>query len=169
MFARAVVLACLGALFLGACEGAEHRRSVDTAKIVDAIKIDEIHWNADYKSGDAARVAAHYAPDAVAMNAGYPATVGVAAITKLNEQAFTDAKYALTFSSDRVEVAASGDLAVSHGSYKVTTTDPKTGQPVTATGSYVTVYKPDAAGVWKAVWDINAPSAAAPAAEAAAP
>jgi len=161
MFVRAVVLACLGALLLAACDGAEHRRPVDTAKIVDAIKTDEVHWNADYKSGDAARVTAHYAPDAVAMYPGYPAAVGTAAIKAANEQGFADPKYGLAFSSDRVEVAASGDLAVAHGTYKETTTDPKTSAPAVATGSYVTVYKPDAAGVWKAVWDINTPGAPA--------
>lgn len=158
---RAVHLACLGALLLAGCGLAAPKRPVDTAKIVDAIKTDEVHWNADYKSGDAARVAAHYAADAVAMYPGYPAAVGSAAIKAANEQAFTDPKYGLTFSSDRVKVAASGDLAVAHGSYKETTTDPRTGESVTATGSYVTVYKPDAAGVWKALWDINTPNPAA--------
>lgn len=158
MPARAVLLACLGAVLLAGCSAA--KKPVDTARIVDAIKTDEIHWNADYKAGDAARVAAHYAPDAVAMYPGYPAAVGAAAIKTANEQAFADPKYGLTFSSDRVVVAASGDLAVARGAYRETTTDPKTGQAVTAAGSYVTVYKPDASGVWKAVWDINTPSGA---------
>jgi uncharacterized protein (TIGR02246 family) len=158
MSSRAVLLACLGALLLVGCDHVAPKRPVDTAKIVDAIKTDEVHWNADYKSGDAARVAAHYAQDAVAMYPGYPVAVGAAAIKAANEQAFADPKYGLTFSSDHVKVAASGDLAVAHGSYKETTTDPKTGEPVTATGSYVTVYKPDGAGVWRAFWDINTPN-----------
>jgi uncharacterized protein (TIGR02246 family) len=168
MPARAVLFACLGAFLLAGCDRAGDARPVDTAKIVDAIKTDEVHWNADYKSGDAGRVAAHYAPDAVAMYPGYPAAVGQAAIRKANEQGFSDPKYGLSFSSDRVVVAASGDLAVAHGAYKQTTTDPKTGQPVTATGSYVTVYKPDPAGVWRVVWDINTPGAAEPPPESAA-
>ena len=163
MPARAVLLACLGALLLLGCDRAGHRRPVDTAKIVDAIKTDEVHWNADYKSGDPTRVATHYTPDAVAMYPGYPVAVGVTAIKAANERAFTDPKYGLSFSSDRVKVAASGDLAVAHGSYKETTTDPRTGEPVTATGSYVTVYKPDGAGVWRVFWDINTPNPAAPA------
>jgi uncharacterized protein (TIGR02246 family) len=163
MPARAILLACLGALVLAGCDRVEKKRPVDTAKIVDAVKTDEVHWNADYKSGDAARVAAHFAPDAVAMYPGYPVAVGVTAIRKANERGFTDPRYGLTFASDRVAVAASGDLAVAHGAYKETTTDPSSGQPVTTNGSYVTVYKPNAAGVWKVVWDINTPGAAAPA------
>jgi uncharacterized protein (TIGR02246 family) len=167
MPARAVLLACLGGLLLAGCDGSAHTRPVDTAKIVDAIKTDEVHWNADYKSGDAGRIAAHYTADAVAMHPGYPAAVGVAAIKAANEHAFTDPKYGHTFSSDRVKVAVSGDLAVAHGWYKETMTDPKSGQPVTATGSYVTVYKPDAAGVWRVVWDINTPGSGPPPPDAA--
>ena len=33
------------------------RPTADTAKIVDAIKTDEVHWNSDYKKGDAAVLA----------------------------------------------------------------------------------------------------------------
>lgn len=163
MSARAVVLACLGAALLAGCDGAGAKPPVDTAKIVDAIKTDEVHWNADYKSGDAGKVVRHYAPDAVAMYPGYPVAVGTAAIRAASEKAFTDPKYGLTFSSDRVRVAASGDLAVAHGAYKETTTDPRTGAPVTTDGSYVTVYKPDAAGVWRVVWDIDTPGGPPPA------
>src|SRR5215472_4041390 len=72
MPARAVPLACLGALLLTGCDGVGQTRPVDTARIVDAIKTDEVHWNADYRSGDAGRIARHYAPDAVAMHPGYP-------------------------------------------------------------------------------------------------
>jgi uncharacterized protein (TIGR02246 family) len=166
MFSRVVVFACLGALLLTGCSRTGLRRPVDTAKIVDAIKTDEVHWNADYRSGDAGKVATHYAPDAIAMYPGYPVAVGKAAIKAANARAFTDPKYGLTLSSDRVAVARSGDLAVAHGAYRETTTDPKTGSPVTATGSYVTVYQPDASGVWRVVWDINTPSAASAASSA---
>ena len=151
---RAALPACLCALLLAGC-GSGGRSAVDTAKIVDSIKSDEVRWNADYKSGDAAKVAAHYAADAVAMSPGEATAVGAAAIKAADEQGFADPKYALTFASDKVDVAASGDLAVAHGTYRETTTDPKTGAAVTASGNYVTVYKPGADGVWKAVWDIN--------------
>ena len=165
MSARPAMQACLipfmlaAAMIVGCVPRAEMKSSVDTARIVDSIKSDEVHWNADYKSGDAGKVAAHYAPDGVVMSPGYATKVGTAAIKAANEQAFSDPKYGLIFSSDRVDVAASGDLAAAHGAYRETTTDPKTGAAVTAAGSYVTVYKPGADGVWKAVWDINTPGA----------
>jgi uncharacterized protein (TIGR02246 family) len=170
MTARAVVFACLGALMLAGCgPGGALRAPVDTAKIVDAIKADEVHWNADYRAQDADRVASHYAPDAVAMYPGVAAAVGTAAIRAASQQAFADPRFGVTFESDRVDVAASGDLAAAHGSYSQTATDPKTGAAVTETGSYVTVYKPGPDGIWRAVWDISTPGVAATAPPAAAP
>jgi len=161
MSSRAVPLACLGALLLVGCDRAGQTRPVDTAKIVDAIKTDEVHWNADWKSGDAARLAAHFAPDAVVMSSGSPPLVGTAAIQSAASQLIEQPGFRFAFASDRVDVAASGDLAATHGSYSMTTADPKTGDPVTEAGSYVTVYKPGANGVWRAVWDITAPGALA--------
>ena len=161
MPARAVLFACLGALLLVACNRAAPKRPVDTAKIVDAIKTDEVHWNADWKSGDAARLVAHFAPDAVVMPAGSPPLVGTAAIQSAANQLISRPGFHYAFVSDRVDVAASGDLAASHGSYRMTADDPRTGAPVTEAGSYVTVYKPAANGVWRAVWDITAPATAA--------
>ncbi len=136
------------------------KASVDTAKIVDAIKTDEVHWNADYKSGDPAKIAAHYAPGAVVMFPGAPPAVGAGAIVAVEKQAIGDPGFTLAFASDKVDVAASGDLAVAHGTYKQTTTNPKTKAVDSESGSYVTVYKPGADGSWKAVWDIITPGPA---------
>ena len=160
---RAFVILGLGATLLAGCgAGSPLHAPVDTARIVDAIKTDEVYWNADWRSGDAGRLAAHYAPDAVVMAPGAPAAAGTAATRAVLDQAVGQTGFALTFASDRVDVAASGDLAAAHGHYRQTSTDPKTGAAVTETGSYVTVYKPGTDGVWKAVWDINTPEGTTP-------
>jgi len=155
------------ALLLSACDAKSPpaRTLVDTAKIVDAIKTDEVHWNSDYKGGDAGVLAAHYAAGATVMIPGLAPMVGTAAIKAGLEQALADKAFTLTFASDKVDVSASGDLAAARGTYTETATDPKTKAVATEKGSYVTVYKPQSDGAWKAVWDINAPGApAAPAA-----
>ena len=143
--------------------------AVDSAKIVDAIKTDEVHWNSDYKSGDAGVIAAHYAPTATVMTPGFAPMVGAKAIRAGVTEALDDKAFALAFASDKVDVAKSGDLAATRGTYTQTVTDPKTKAPVTSKGTYVTVYKPQAGGAWKAVWDINTPgqeaSSVAPAAK----
>ena len=141
------------------------KTGVDTARIVDAIKTAEVHANADWKSGDPDKVASFFAPDAVIMVSGAPPTVGAVAIKALAQQLMNDPAFTLTFASDRVYVAASGDLAAARGIYKQTATDPKTKAAVTQTGSYVTVFKPRSDGDWKGVWDIVAPGASSAAAE----
>jgi ketosteroid isomerase-like protein len=85
--------------------------------------------------------------------------VGTAAIKAGLEQALSDKAFTLTFASDKVDVSAAGDMAAARGSYTETATDPKSKAVVTGKGSYVTVYKPQPDGVWKAVWDINTPGA----------
>ena len=64
------------------------------------------------------------------------------------------------FASDRIIVAASGELASSRGHYTMTYTDPATKQPKTETGSYLTVYRKAADGSWKAVEDFTTPGPA---------
>ncbi|MEO8927507.1 MAG: DUF4440 domain-containing protein [Caulobacteraceae bacterium] len=158
---------CAAALACGCTPAASPAKpNVDTAKIVDAIKTDEVHWNNDWKSGDPAKIAGHYAPAATVMIPGLAPMVGAQAMRAGIAESLEDKGFALTFASDKVDVAASGDLAAARGTYTQTTTDPKTQAFVTEKGAYVTVYKPQPGGAWKAVWDINAPGAP-PAAAAA--
>ena len=69
------------------------------------------------------------------------------------------------FASDRIIISESGDLASSRGHYSFSYTDPKTKQPKSESGTYVTVYRKATDGSWKAVEDITTPgpAAAAPA------
>jgi ketosteroid isomerase-like protein len=45
-------------------------------------------------------------------------------------------------------------LGYTQGTYTLTITDPKTKKPVTDKGKYVTAYKKQADGTWKAVADM---------------
>jgi ketosteroid isomerase-like protein len=62
-----------------------------------------------------------------------------------------------------VEVAKSGDLAYTQGTYQMTMTDPVSKHVIHDHGSYVTTYAKQPDGMWKAVADI-ATSEAPPAA-----
>ncbi len=156
---------CAASLAWGcAPAAAPPRATVDTAKIFDTIKTDEVHWNNDWKSGNPVLIAAHYAPAATLMVPGLAPMVGTAAIRAGIAEALEDRAFGLTFASDKIDVAASGDLAVARGTYAQVSTDPRTRAPITQKGSYVTVYKPQG-GVWRAVWDINTPGAPPPTAK----
>ncbi len=137
------------------------RPQINAAKVVDAIKTDEVHWNEDWKNGDAAKLAAHFAPKAMVMMPGAAPIQGQDAIKQATQQAIGDPAFTFTFASEKVDVAGSGDLAVSRGAFTETTTDPKTKAVITTKGSFVTVYKPGPDGVWRATWDIATPGPAA--------
>jgi len=58
----------------------------------------------------------------------------------------------LTWAPDFVDVAASGDMAYTYGQYKLTITD-TTGNTQEANGIFHTVWRRQADGSWKFVWD----------------
>jgi ketosteroid isomerase-like protein len=89
------------------------------------------------------------------MAPGMPPIKGTDAIRAALSRMMADPNMKLNFASDRVEVADSGDMAATRGSYTMTATDPVTKKPVTESGSYVTVFRKQKDGAWKAVLDIN--------------
>ena len=140
-----------------------------------AIRDGEVAWNAEFKAKDAAAITARYANDATLMVSGNPAVKGTDAIRSLVKEMLADKNLSLTFAATTVEVAKGGDIAYGQGTYSQTSTNPKTKKPVTEKGTYVTVYKKQADGAWKAIQDINTTdgpavpvAAAKPAARAAA-
>ena len=127
--------------------------AVNTGAEIQAIKDNEVQWNKDWDAKDAAKLVAHYTDDAVLMVPAMPALQGAAAIQKALTEMVADPALSLKFQAGRVELAKSGDLAYTQGTYTLTVTDPATKKPITDKGSYVTVYKKQADGSWKAVQD----------------
>lgn len=119
-----------------------------------AIKANETQWNQDWAAKDADKIADHYADDAVLMVPGGPATSGKDAIRATAKEMVSDPALSLTFQASRVEVAKSGDVGYTQGSYQLTVTDPMSKQVIHDHGSYVTTYSKQADGSWKAVADI---------------
>jgi uncharacterized protein (TIGR02246 family) len=138
-----------------------------------AVKDTEVQWNQDWASRDLDKIMAHYAADAVLMVPFAPPSVGAAAIREGNKAMASDPVTSLKFTASKVEVAKSGDIAWTQGSYTLTLTDPQSKQVIKDHGSYVTTYRKQPDGTWKAVADIATsevpPPAAAPAAAAAPP
>jgi uncharacterized protein (TIGR02246 family) len=138
------------ALTFTACNQTADTHDADVA----ALQANESQWNQDYLSRDADKIVAHYADDAVLMIPGMPATSGKEAIRTALKQMVSDPALSLKFQASKVDVAKSGDLAYTQGSYTITMTDPQTKQPINDHGSYVTTYRKQADGTWKAVADI---------------
>ncbi len=134
--------------------------AADTAADSAAIKANEIQWNQDYKARVVEPIALHYAHDGVLMIPGQAPAAGQDAIRAALADAMTDPKFTLSFTTDKVAVAASGDLAYTMGKYAATETNPKTHAVDHQSGGYVTVYRKATNGDWKAVADISTPGPA---------
>jgi uncharacterized protein (TIGR02246 family) len=154
---RSVALAGFAALgmILGGCQK-QAAAGADTASVKKALQADEKAWNEQFKAKDTEGLVGHYAPDAFFIAPGLKAADGSTAIRKAYADAGTDPNFHLTFASDKIDVAASGELAYARGHFSEKYTDPKTGKLMQDSGSYVTVYKKQDDGSWKAVEDFAA-------------
>lgn len=131
-----------------------------------AIRDGEVAWAGDWAAKDVDKIVGHYADDASVMVPDAPLMKGKDAIRTGIAGMLKDKAMALSFTTSSVDVSKSGDLGFSQGTYSMTMTNPKTKKPETEKGKYVTVYRKQADGSWKAVADIN--NADAPAAPVAA-
>jgi uncharacterized protein (TIGR02246 family) len=131
---------------------------------VKAIKDLEATWVQNFTTKDPDKIATVYADDASVMITDMPVINGIPAAKTALKSMVADKNFSITFASDKVDVAKSGDIAYSQGTYTMTSTNPKTKKPATDKGKYVTVFKKQADGSWKVVADIfNSDGPAAPA------
>jgi uncharacterized protein (TIGR02246 family) len=159
MIGKSATILALGAVVLSGCNK-KAEATVDTAAIEKQIRANEAKWMASYNAHDAAGLASNYANDAALANPGSALVTGMDAIRKETAGFAADPNLKIKFAADRIGVASSGELAYSRGHYTMTSTDPKTKKPVEGSGTYLTVYRTQADGSWKAVEDFVTPGAA---------
>ncbi|MCA1654427.1 MAG: SgcJ/EcaC family oxidoreductase [Sphingomicrobium sp.] len=151
-----LLMAVVLAAFAASCDKSERGKATtgDGANVKQAIATIEAGWNQAFHTKNLDALVTPYASDAVFVLPGAPAQVGTSAIRGVYAAALKDPNFDVTLTSDRLEVAQSGDLALSQGHLTMKGTDPKTKQPTTTmTGPYVTVFKKQADGSWKAIQD----------------
>lgn len=141
------------ALLATGCNKQAAAGASDPAAVQTAIKADEKKWNEDFKAKNLEGLLSHYADDAY-LAAGGPAANGSTDIRKQYTDALSDNYFSVEFASDKIDV--SGDLAYSRGHFTEKHQDRKSGNVVTETGSFLTVYKKQPDGSWKAVEDFTA-------------
>ena len=135
------------------------KQPADTAAISNALKADTTQWNADWAARDVAKIASHYSDDAVMMNPGADASHGRQAAQQGIAEALKDPNFSLSFAPDQIDASSDGGMAYAQGHFTVTQTDPTSHAKTSQTGSYLTVYKKQPDGSWKAVQDIATPGA----------
>jgi len=141
------------AVMLGAC--GTDSSAVNKVAIERSIDDAEKGMRKVANDKDAAGFASNFVADAVMMTPGMPPMKGQDAIRAGMKQLLSDPNFKIDFASDRVEVADSGDMAAVRGSYTLTVTDPATRKAIDDKGSYVTVFRKQKDGAWKAVLDCD--------------
>ena len=135
-------------------QGPSKPEQVDVASVKQALAAVEAGWNQAFHTKNLNALVEPYASDAVFVLPGAPAQIGTAAIRNVYIAALKDPNFDATLTSDRMEVARSGDMAFSQGHLTMQGTDPKTKQPTTTmTGPYLTIFAKQVDGSWKAVQD----------------
>jgi uncharacterized protein (TIGR02246 family) len=119
-------------------------------------------FSKDWAGKDADRIAAHFTDDGNLMVPNSPMITGKDAIGKAMKGALADPNWSLALQPVQVEVSRGGDLGYTRGTYVLTATDPASQKAVAEKGRFLTIFRKQADGSWKAVQDIN--NAEAPAA-----
>jgi uncharacterized protein (TIGR02246 family) len=143
----------LAVIAAGCTKSAQQSGSGDSGGVKQALKADEKKWNEDFKSKDLEALLGHYSDDAYFVAPGVKPASGSMDIRKAYAAGTSDPNFEISFASDKIDAAGSGDLAYARGRFTEKFTDPKTQNVMTDSGSYLTVYKKQSDGSWKAVED----------------
>ena len=146
------------ALLLAGC--GDTPPAVDKAAVEKTVKAVETSISKAFAAKDAAAFSSYYADNAVFMSPGAEATKGRPAIRAAMATMFADPALKLDFAAERVEISDAGDMAATRGTYTLAVTDPATKKVIHDKGSYVTVFRKQTDGAYKAVMDINTSEAA---------
>jgi len=123
-----------------------------------AIRTLEENWNKDWAARDPERCASYYSDDATLMIPNMPMLKGKDAIRASLKEFLADPNFTLKAMTSKVEAARSGDLVYSQGTYTMTMSvdakNPK-GKVITDKGKYLTIYRKQADGSYKAIEDID--------------
>ena len=135
----------------GACgpQPAPDTRAADERAIRDL----EAEWSKLFAAKDLDGFVAFYADDVATFPPNGPMANGKDASRAALKPMFEAPGFSGSFQPTKVEVARSGDMGYSYGTYAMTMNDAK-GNPTNDRGKYVTVYKKQADGKWKPVVDI---------------
>jgi len=152
MLRNPCLFACAGLLALTtACTTtAPDTRDAD----IKAVKAVEAAWVNDIATKDAEKFAGYYSNDASLLLPNAPIISGRVDIEAALRPMLADPNFALTFQSTRAEASKGGDLVYTVGAYSMTMSRPEDKTAVTDKGKYLTVFKKQPDGSWKAVADM---------------
>ena len=122
-------------------------------KIEQALRDLDAQWSAAAGAKDLDKTVSYYAESAIVMPPNAPSATIREAIRKVWGDLLASPGLVVSWKTTKVEVAHSGDIAYSSGTYELTMNDAN-GKPVPDRGKYLEVWKKQAGGKWKTVADI---------------
>jgi ketosteroid isomerase-like protein len=122
-------------------------------KATDGIRAADAAWLKTYEAKDVDKAVAFCDEQGSMLWPNDPVATGKAAITKLTASAFAIPDFKLVWQPEKVGVARSGDLGYTSGTYVWTFTN-ASGKPVSDRGKYLTVWRKQADGSWKVLFDM---------------
>ena len=118
-----------------------------------ALRQADADWAKTIAAKDAEAFTAYCTPDGVIMPPNTPSVNGTDAIRTWVTTQMALPGFAVNWEPTSAEVAASGDIGYTLGSFTFQMTMPD-GNPVTDSGKYTTIWKKQADGTWKVAVDI---------------
>jgi uncharacterized protein (TIGR02246 family) len=158
MRTRDAVLALVVLVAVAACKTTP---APDPARDEAAIRAADARWLAAAQARDLEGSLSYWSDDAILMVAGAPPMAGKEAIRRYVVGAFAIRDFSISWATDRVWVAKSGDIAYATGTTRISMTTPD-GKPFAEHDNAVTVWRKEPDGSWKCVVDIGSPSGAHP-------
>jgi ketosteroid isomerase-like protein len=119
----------------------------------DAILAADQQWLKVFAAKDLEKSVAFCADDGSVLAPNTPIATGKEAIGRLFSGFFALPGLQISWHPAKAEVAKSGELSYTSGTYQMTFNDPS-GKPITDKGKYVTVWKKQSDGSWKVLLDI---------------
>lgn len=153
-------------LFAISCNAQSSSPSGSRATDEAAIRAADAAWSQSVAKGVDAMLA-FYADDAAVLAPNAPMANDAESRRKMLTEFFAIPGFSLSWQAGKVEVARSGDIGYSLGTYQMSMNDSK-GQPMSDRGKYVSVWRKQSDGSWKVVVDMfntDLPAAAPKAAE----
>jgi len=156
LYLRAILVSSLVIIGLAlACQQPPPPSPPDTRAADErAVREADAAWSKAVAAKDVEGSVSFFAEDAVALQPNVPMLTGKESIRKWVSEHMASPGYSGSWQASKVEASRGGDLAYTVGTYESALNDPK-GKPVTDRGKYVTVWKKQPDGKWKAVADIG--------------
>ena len=117
----------------------------------NSVRAADAAWLKVYSAKDLQKSVAFFDDQGSMLSPNDPIATGKAAISKLIASDFSFGD--LTWQVDKAGVAKSGELGYTSGRYKFSFKDPS-GKPATDNGKYLTLWKKQADGSWKVLYDM---------------